>query len=76
MGIPKIYFVKLKLRRDPTSSMLDLYDFKMSLFDNGEPEEFLLFVRNFNMTLAESGTLEAGAKIPYLCTLVCREAFC
>ena len=39
-------YVKLKLRRDPTSSILDLYEFMMSLFDHGEPEEFLLFVRN------------------------------
>ena len=48
----------------------DLYEFKMSLFDNDEPEEFLLFVRNFNMTLAASGTLEAGMKYKYLLTLV------
>ena len=41
----------------------------MSLFDNGDPEEFF-FVRNFNMTLAATGTLENGAKIQYLCTLV------
>ena len=53
---------------------LDLYGFKMSLFDNDEPEEFLLFVRNFNMTLAASGTLEAGAKYQYLCNLVRGEA--
>ena len=33
-------FVKLKLRRDPMSSTSDLYEFKMSLFVNGEPEEF------------------------------------
>ena len=33
-------FVKLKLRRYPTSPMSDLYEFKMSLFVNGEPEEF------------------------------------
>ena len=32
--------VKLKLRRYPTSSTSDLYEFKMSLFDNGEPEDF------------------------------------
>ena len=68
------YFVKLKLHRYPTSSMLDLYQFKMSLFDNGKPEGFLLFVRNFNMTLAASGALEAGAKYQYLCTLVSGEA--
>ena len=33
-------FVKLKLRRDPTSSTSELYEFLMSLFDNGKPEEF------------------------------------
>ena len=34
------YFVKLKLRRDTMSSTLDLYEFKMSLFDNGDLEDF------------------------------------
>ena len=67
-------FVKLKLRRDPTLTMLDLYEFKMSLFDNGEPEKFLLFVRHFNMTLAASGMLEAGVKYQYLRTIVHGEA--
>ena len=28
------YSVKMKLRRNPTSITLDLYEFKMSLFDN------------------------------------------
>ena len=68
------YFVKLKLRIYPTSPTSDLYEFKISLFDNGKPEEFLFFVRNFNMTLLASGTLEAGAKYQYLRTLVCGEA--
>ena len=39
------YFVKLELRRDPKLSTSYLYEFKMSLFDNGEPEDFsCLFV--------------------------------
>ena len=52
-------FVKLKLRRDPKLSTSVPYEIKMSLFDNGNPEYFLLFVRdfNFNMNLAASGTL-------------------
>ena len=29
-------YVKLKLRRDPTSSTSDLYEFMMSLFDHGK----------------------------------------
>ena len=66
--------LKLKLRRRPTSSMSDLYGFRMSLFDNGEPEEFLLFICNFNTTLSATGTLYMGAKIKYIRTLVCGEA--
>ena len=34
------YFVILKFCSYPSSSTLELYEFKMSLFDNGEPEEF------------------------------------
>ena len=68
------YLLKMKLRRDPTSSTTDLYEFKMSLFDNGNPEEFLLLVRKFNTTLVDSGTLETGAKVQYLHMLVNGEA--
>ena len=42
----------------------------MALFDNGDPEEFFLFIRNFKMTPETSVTLAAGANIQYLCTLV------
>ena len=58
------------MRRDPTLPTPDLYLFKMSLFDNGELKYVLLFVRNFNMTLAASGMLEAGVKYQYLSNLV------
>ena len=73
-GNPDKGFVKLKLRRDTTSSTSDLYEFKMSFFDNGKPEEFLLFVCNFNMTLAVSEMLELGAKYQYLSNIFRREA--
>ena len=44
-GKSEKYFVKLKLRRDPTMSTSDLYEFKMSLFENFDPEKFYcLFV--------------------------------
>ena len=33
-------FVKIKLRRVPKSSTSKLYEFKMPLFDHGNPEEF------------------------------------
>ena len=67
-------FVKMRLCRDPTSGILDFYEFKISLFGNSQLEDFLLFVPNLNMTLTVSGTMDTGAQIQYLCTLVCGEA--
>ena len=67
-------FVKLKLRRDPALEDLDLYEFKIALFDNGKPEDFLLFVRNFNMALEDLGTLNMSAKAQYLNTIFHGEA--
>ena len=64
------YIVKIKLRRCLTSSTPDLYEFKRSLFDHGGPGEFLLFIRNFNMTIEATGKLETDEKIHYLCTLL------
>ena len=63
-------FVKLKLRRYPESDQSDLYELKISLFNNGDPEEFFLIVCNFNMTLDEKGTLETTVNVQYLLTLV------
>ena len=65
--------MKLKLRRDPTSSTSDLYEFKCFCLTNFDLEEFLLFVCNFNMTLAASGTLKADTKFQYLRATVRRE---
>ena len=48
----------------------------MYLLDNDNPEEFLLFVSNFNTTLAASGILEAVTKVQYLHMLVRGEALC
>ena len=42
----------------------------MSLFDYEKPEEFLLFVRNIQNTLASMVTIKTKAKVQYICTLV------
>ena len=49
---------------------LDIYEFKMALFDSGEPKEFLLFIQNFQMTLKASGTLNDDTNIQYPHTLI------
>ena len=46
----------------------------MSLFEHDNPEDFLLFIRNINMTLEETGMLDMGTKIQYLLLLVHGEA--
>ena len=38
----------------------------MVLFDNGNTEESLLFVKNFNMMIISSGTLAANARLQYI----------
>ena len=35
-----------------------------------------MFVQNFQMNIEASETLYAGAKIQYICTLICGEALC
>ena len=49
-------------------------EFKKTLFDNGYPEEFLLFVKKSKMTLKESGTLTDNLNIQYVRNLLCGEA--
>ena len=46
----------------------------ISLFDHGNPEEFILFIRNCNMTLVATGNLKTVTKVHYVYTLVCAEA--
>ena len=44
-------YVKIKLPRETTLEKLDVYEFKMALFENDNPEKFMLFVQNFKMAL-------------------------
>ena len=68
--------VKTKLRRNPTSEKSDLYEFKIDFFDNGELEEFFLFVRNCQITLDDSVAIAASAKIQYHHTLLRAKELC
>ena len=63
-------YVKLKMRIDPTSGTSYLYGFRMSLFDHGGPEELLLFVKIFQITLSATVMLETDVGVQYICTLV------
>ena len=45
------YHVEIKLCGNTTSDKLDRYGFKMALFDNDDPEKFLLFMKIFNFAI-------------------------
>ena len=66
----KKYPVKNKFHRDPTSEKSDMYEFKIALFDNGKPEELLLFMRNFKIMLEASGTISTKKNLQYFCKLL------
>ena len=42
----------------------------MALFDNGDPEKFLLLIWDFNMTIELTGTLNPGVNTQYVRTPV------
>ena len=56
-------FVKMKLRRDPTSEKSDVYESIIALFYNGD-RGYFLFGHNFKRNLKASGTLHYDAKNP------------
>ena len=68
--------VNLKFCGYPKSSTSDLYEFRVSVFDNGNPEGFLLFMSNFNMNLAVTRIMDTGTKIQYLSIIVHGIALC
>ena len=63
-------WIKWKKCINHTSEKLDMYEFKISLFDNGNSWESLLFVQNFNIMLEAAGTLGSNSKIQYFRTLL------
>ena len=52
------------------SEKSDMYESKMDFFDNGNPEEFLLFVKKFMMTLDASGILTSDSNIQCIYTVL------
>ena len=54
--------------------MLKLYELKMYFFYLDDPEEFMLFVWNFNINLVATWTLDIDAKIQYICMIFRGEA--
>ena len=56
------------------SEKLDLNEFKMTLFDKGNPEEFLLFMKNLKMTIKALVNLTTRTNIMNPLTILHGEA--
>ena len=61
-------YEKIKLHNNPTSEKSDMYESKMSWFENGKLEEFLLFLPNSKMALEALVTLAPNEKLLYIHT--------
>ena len=61
-------YAKIKLCRNPTSEKLDIYEFKLALFDNDDPKWLLFCVWGIKKMLEAPGMLAANVKLQYLYT--------
>ena len=50
-----------------------MYKEKLALFETGEPEEYLIFIRDFKKTLKSTGVTKVRGFIQYPHTLLHRE---
>ena len=64
----------IKLHRDTMSEKSDPNEFKMVVFNNGNPEDLFLLVCYFNLILQASVAFQMYSKVQYLYTLVRGEA--
>ena len=58
--------IKVNMRRNPDLAASGTPKLKMSMFDNGPPEEFLTLLNNFKTTINGTGTTPVAGWINYL----------
>ena len=48
-------YVNIKLHRNPVTELYEIYETKLVLFENGEPEDLLILIFNLKKTLKYKG---------------------
>ena len=51
------------MRQNPSDSDPETYKLKIATFENGQPDEFLLLMKNFKTAIYGTGTTSAAGKI-------------
>ena len=58
------------MRRSPASAGSETYEFKMTIFENGEPKDLLQLLMNFKNTIDRTETTKVAGIIKFICTLL------
>ena len=61
---------KVKMYCNPGSAASDTYKLKMATFKNGQQEDFLLLLKNFNTMIDGAVTTTVAGRINYLCMIL------
>ena len=64
------HIINVKMRRNTSQAISETYNINMSTFDDGQPEEFLAQLKNFEIRIGGTGTTMPTGRIKYLCTMI------
>ena len=59
------------MRRIITSSTLETHAIKMAMFENFQPEDLLVLLKNFNISIDGTGNITISGRINYLHMILC-----
>ena len=65
-NIKNTNFIKFKLRKNLASVISETYKKKIAIFENGQSEDFLLFIKQFISTLEDREKIYLIRSITYL----------
>ena len=64
------HIIKVKFQIHPSQATLETYKINISTFNDGQSEEFLALLRNFNIETDGAGTTTSSGCINYLRTML------
>ena len=65
-----INIINVNMICNPLSSVLEMNEVKMITLENGQPEDFLILLRNFKTMINGIGTTTNAVHINDLCTML------
>ena len=69
-----IYTLKVKMKRKSIPSASETYNMNISMFNDGQPDEFLALLNNFKIEIDGTGTTSPSGRITCLRNMLCGQA--